>query len=67
MVWNERAYWFGTLPDTIQGGWIVDLAVPLLMVPQATHYLLDRYIWKMDGSNPGLKAKIFGGEPQTVG
>ena len=66
-VWNERAYWFGSLPDTIQGGWIVDLAVPLLMVPQATHYLLDRYIWKMDGSNPGLKARIFVGEPQTLG
>ena len=36
------------------------LVVPLLTVPQATHYVLDAWIWKFDGSNPGIKALLFG-------
>ncbi len=28
--------------------------VPLLALPQATHYVLDGYLWRLDGSNPGL-------------
>ena len=36
------------------------LVVPLLTVPQATHYVLDAWIWKFGGSNPGIKALLFG-------
>ncbi len=28
--------------------------VPLLALPQATHYVLDGFLWRLDGSNPGL-------------
>jgi hypothetical protein len=30
------------------------LVVPLLALPQLTHYLLDAWLWRLDGSNPGL-------------
>jgi len=58
-VWHDHAQWFGTLPSNLSHQWLVDVAVPLLMVPQGTHYLLDGFIWRMDASNPGLKTKIF--------
>lgn len=28
--------------------------VPLLATPQLVHYVLDAYLWRMDGTNPGL-------------
>ena len=39
------------------------LFVPLLTVPQATHYVLDAYIWRFDGSNPGLRQYVYGDPP----
>lgn len=33
---------------------------PLLALPQATHYVLDAYLWRLDGSNPGLSEALFG-------
>ena len=42
-VWNDRGHLFGN-------GWQVpnpgDVLVPLLGVPQLTHYVLDGFIWK---------------------
>jgi len=29
--------------------------VALLSLPQLSHYILDGFIWKLDGSNPGLR------------
>jgi hypothetical protein len=47
-VWHERAWLFG-------GGWelgtVKILLVPLLALPQLTHYVLDGFIWRR-GSNP---------------
>lgn len=42
-VWHERAWLFGTSQD-----WAAyhALLVPLLAVPQVTHYILDGFIWK---------------------
>ena len=49
-VWFERSWLFG--------GWNLEawrgLLVPLLAVPQLTHYVLDGFIWRRR-SNPGLK------------
>jgi len=36
--------------------------VPLLALPQLTHYVLDAYLWRLDGSNPGL-AEALGVSP----
>jgi hypothetical protein len=37
-----------------QPGWVVAF-VGVLAAPQATHYVLDGFIWKMNGSNPDLR------------
>jgi hypothetical protein len=51
-VWHDRPWLFGA-------GWewsstIQMLVVPLLALPQLTHYLLDGFIWRRRG-NPDLK------------
>jgi hypothetical protein len=49
-VWHERGWIFGA-------GWDAEAfrvwLVPLLAVPQLTHYVLDGFIWRRK-SNPGF-------------
>ena len=49
-VWHEKNWIFGSYWDW--ENWKVFL-VPLLAVPQLTHYVLDGFIWKRK-NNPGL-------------
>ena len=60
-VWQEHAVAFGqlALPFATSDA-LGHLVVPLLTVPQATHYVLDAWIWRFDGSNPGLGSWLFG-------
>lgn len=58
-VWHEHAGFFGGLPPLDLPDALLNLLVPLLAVPQATHYVLDYWIWRMDGSNPGLKEALL--------
>lgn len=53
LVWHDHGALFGGLAPWEPGAWI-NLLVPLLALPQATHYVLDAWIWRFDGSNPGL-------------
>jgi hypothetical protein len=46
------------LPDAL-----LAVVVPALILPQATHYVLDAWIWRFDGSNPGLRRYLFGDAP----
>ena len=61
LVWRQHPAFFGgvqvagALPDDL-----LALLVPALILPQATHYVLDAWIWKFDGSNPGLREYLFG-------
>jgi hypothetical protein len=48
IIWHEHRWLFGGRWDV--GGWEV-LIVPLLTVPQFTHYILDGFIWRRR-SNP---------------
>lgn len=59
-VWNEHPGLFAGLSDgaAVTGG-LLALVVPLLAVPQATHYVLDAWIWKLDGSNPDLREHLL--------
>ena len=51
-VWHERAWLFGASWDAAEWkAWLV----PLLALPQVTHYVLDGFIWRR-GSNPQLSA-----------
>jgi hypothetical protein len=51
-VWQENAWLFGDHGSP--PGWLAWVAAPVLALPQVTHYVLDGYIWRLDGSNPGL-------------
>jgi len=42
-MWHERSWLFGQPWDV---GSLEVLMVPLLAVPQLTHYILDGFIWK---------------------
>ncbi|HKE14584.1 MAG TPA: hypothetical protein VKB80_06960 [Kofleriaceae bacterium] len=53
-VWHEHAWLFGSAIDT--ASWHVVL-VPLLAVPQLTHYLLDGFVWRRR-SNPRVAAAL---------
>lgn len=57
LVWHDHPSIFGAFAQ-VDLGPLLPLVVPLLSVPQATHYLLDGLIWKMDGSNPGLREQL---------
>lgn len=51
LVWHERA-WLFPVPPVEVGGWRA-LVVPLLALPQLTHYLLDGVLWRRR-NNPWL-------------
>jgi hypothetical protein len=49
-VWHERAWLFGTSWDVASlKVWLI----PLLALPQVTHYVLDGFVWRRRG-NPQL-------------
>jgi len=52
-VWHERAALFPG-PTLLLGPAALALLVPLLALPQATHYLLDAWIWRVRPENPDL-------------
>ena len=61
LVWKEHsALYFGAAMDWAPTGALAALLIPLLALPQATHYLLDAWLWRFDGSNPGLRERILG-------
>lgn len=53
VLWHEHAAIFPG-PDLLLAPGTLALLVPLLALPQATHYLLDAWVWKVRPENPGL-------------
>jgi hypothetical protein len=61
LVWREHLAWFpgfDALP-AIADPTTLALLVPLLAVPQMTHYLLDGVIWRLR-AHPEWRATLFG-------
>ena len=58
-VWHERSWLFGSawLADAHQSERLKSVLVPLLAVPQITHYILDGFIWKRR-SNPRFRETV---------
>ncbi len=60
LVWREHGAvfgWFQALPDVSRAAWLAWL-VPLLALPQSTHYVLDGFIWRRGTSGrvaPGAR------------
>src|SRR5690606_1999951 len=55
-IWHERAWLFGA-------GWSLEAwqayLIPLLAVPQATHYVLDGFIWRRRHNPELAQAGLF--------
>ena len=49
-IWHDRSWLFGAGVDV---GHVAAVLVPLLAVPQLTHYLLDGFLWRRS-ANPRL-------------
>jgi hypothetical protein len=50
IAWHERSWLFGAAWDVSEWKYLI---VPLLALPQITHYVLDGFIWRRK-SNPGF-------------
>lgn len=60
LVWRDHAGlfpWAGALPQ-IGEATLLAFVVPLLALPQVTHYLIDGFIWKMRKGNGDLKRMV---------
>ncbi len=60
-VWREHSYIFKifwTLPILSDKG-TLSWVVPLLALPQSTHYVLDGFIWKLKSPKKEWKAFVF--------
>jgi hypothetical protein len=58
LAWHERVTVFGDLGVRLSNRWLA-WVVPLLALPQVTHYVLDGFLWKGGAKNPGL-ARVLG-------
>jgi hypothetical protein len=53
VLWHEHGGLFPG-PELLLSRGVLALLVPLLTLPQATHYLLDAWIWRVRPENPRL-------------
>jgi len=61
LVWRERLEvfgWFRELPE-ISARDTLNWLVPLLTLPQATHYVLDGFIWKIQDTKANWQKVLF--------
>ena len=64
LLWRDKAElfpWFQTLPLLHDISWLTIL-VPLLALPQATHYVLDGFIWRIRRGNSELAQDLWRSE-----
>jgi hypothetical protein len=59
LVWHDRAWLFGGGDGHALGAVPLALLVPLLAVPQATHYVRDAVLWRRQDTGPA-QARALG-------
>ena len=61
LIWRERFGMFGAfnLLPSVESTQTLVWLVPLLALPQATHYLLDAYIWRLHRKDTDWKRILF--------
>ena len=59
-VWKEHQAVFGLnkLPDFKLNYQLLSIVIPLLTVPQLTHYILDGFIWKIEKEEIKWKSEV---------
>lgn len=63
LIWHDHPELF-LLPARTLSAVAQTLLVPLLALPQATHYLLDAWIWRVGPQNPALRQRLgFSADP----
>jgi hypothetical protein len=68
LIWQEHAHWFGAfaaLPG-VNSRPVLTWLIPLLCLPQTTHYLLDAYIWRLQKNHIEWKKILFNPLPNTL-
>ncbi|MCP4500856.1 MAG: hypothetical protein GY822_12920 [Deltaproteobacteria bacterium] len=58
MVWHIYAPHMLHISAAPLTGMLLSFWVALLSLPQLSHYILDAWVWKLDGSNPGLRDSL---------
>lgn len=58
LIWHEHATIYPGPAFSVESGLALCLLVPLLALPQATHYLLDAWIWRSGKQNPDLRNRL---------
>ncbi len=67
LIWHERTVLFGDGGARLSPYWTA-LVTALLTIPQATHYVLDRWIWRAGPDNPKLAVQLgFARQPPGAG
>ena len=57
LVWHQHGGLFG-IPHLGLDDAALAVVVPLLAVPQTTHYVLDAFLWRTGRGNPGLAERL---------
>ena len=57
LVWKEHGELFGNVSWTLPTAALIIL-VPLLTMPQVTHYVLDAFIWRVNKKGKDIRAVI---------
>jgi hypothetical protein len=58
LVWHDHPELFGHAVPLDVHPLAMAIVVALLTVPQATHYVLDRFIWRVGPQNPALAEQL---------
>ncbi|MFO1518309.1 MAG: hypothetical protein U1F57_01380 [bacterium] len=71
LIWRDRTAlfsFFALLPQVTEKTWLTWL-VPLLALPQSTHYVLDGFLWRIRPKESELNQIVFPAlhEPRTEG